>query len=181
MLAWPLYLAVLFRAPVKVHLVFARLHKFCCGPRTSFLVTLVYLTIAVIWIAFAVVLGALAGIWLVCALANAAPPPGSTEEFTEYYHSLTVPGGPLKGGLCCSLADCRNVKVRMTPDGGFEAWVDSATFPDDPENSLVGHAPNAWMKVPTEVILRGRENPTGMPILCFYAGQIRCFVQAGAA
>jgi hypothetical protein len=46
--------------------------------------------------------------------AAADPPPGVPidPEMHEYYHSLKVPAGPFAGGLCCSIADCRNVVVR---------------------------------------------------------------------
>jgi hypothetical protein len=110
----------------------------------------------------------------------ADPPPGVPidPEMHEYYHSLKVPAGPFAGGLCCDVADCRNVVVRSdTKDGAYYAYIDSKTYPDDGSYGH-GHAPNAWVKVPEQVIIHDRPNLTGEPIACWYKGEIRCFVPA---
>ena len=122
----------------------------------------------------------LAILLLLTAPALADPPPGVPidPEMHEYYHSLKVPAGPFAGGLCCSVADCRNVVVRSdAKDGAYYAYIDSKTYPDDGSYGH-GHAPNAWVKVPEQVIIHDRPNLTGEPIACWYMGEIRCFVPA---
>lgn len=117
---------------------------------------------------------------LLSAPALAAPPPGSNPDSATaaWYHDLHVPdGAPMAGGLCCSIADCRNVQYRSAGDH-FEAWIDSATFPDEPHNPYVGQAPNAWVVVPNEVVIKRLDNPTGEAVGCWYGGRIRCFVGA---
>ena len=110
--------------------------------------------------------------------AYAAPPHGITPDpaMAEYYHSLKVPGTT---ALCCTIADCRNVRarVRLDADGSYEAYIDSATFPDD-DSPYHGHAPNAWVKVPEAVIIHDKPNLSGEPIACWYNGELRCFVPA---
>lgn len=81
--------------------------------------------------------------------------------------------------MCCSIADCREVMYRAVGDH-WEAWVDSKTFPDDGTYGH-GHAPNAWVAVPDNAILKRHDNPTGEAVLCWYAGQVRCFVPASGA
>lgn len=110
-------------------------------------------------------------------LCIAAPPPGADMSLAPWYKSLVVPQGDpgIAGTMCCSVADCRNVDDR-TREGHYEAYIDSATFPDDPSNEYHGRAPNAWVAVPEERIIRGRDNPTGRAVACWYHGEIRCFV-----
>jgi hypothetical protein len=100
--------------------------------------------------------------------AMAAPPPGTNpnSEMAGWYHSLV----DHRGIGCCSAADCRRVEYRMKGDA-FEVFIDKGTFGRS--------APDAWVAVPAEAILP-RENPTGEGVACFYAGQVHCFVQAGA-
>ncbi len=96
----------------------------------------------------------------------------------DWFNSLKVPGAPAFDGSarsCCDMKDCKTVKARHGRDGQWEAWVDSATFPDDPIATTEGHAPNAWVKVPSDAILH-RDNPTGEAVLCWYQGVVRCFV-----
>lgn len=113
------------------------------------------------------------------------------EPYSDWYRSLKVPGdmgNPLAGTSCCNGGadpdpDCRNVETRVR-DGHWQAFIDSLTFPDVPppktpgftnSESLYGHAPNDWVDVPENVIIR-RENPTGGPVACWYNRVIRCFV-----
>jgi hypothetical protein len=104
----------------------------------------------------------------------------------EWFQSLKVPGdvgfgGSLAGSSCCNGghgvdADCKNVEVRER-NGHWEAWIDSKTFPDTTYSPIYGHAPNAWVTVPDDVIIHGRANPTGRPVACWYNQSIRCFVE----
>lgn len=106
-----------------------------------------------------------------------------------WYQSLKVPGVPgtgIAGTSCCNGGsarrpgvddvDCKNVEVRIR-DGHLEAFIDSATFPESRYSSNMGHAPNAWVVVPEDRIIRGLGNPTGRPVACWYAKAIRCFVE----
>lgn len=108
----------------------------------------------------------------------AEPPPGTevSPSLRAWFHDLRVPD---TGSLCCDVADCRNVRAEIRGDGHWWAYVDSATFPDDAENQWHGHAPNRWVQVPDSRIIKRLDNPTGEAVLCWYAGEIRCFV-AGA-
>jgi hypothetical protein len=127
----------------------------------------------------AVILAFLAAI----AYARGAPPPGTdpTSGLAQWFHTLTVPPeqGLGENALCCSVADCRNVRAEIHSDGHWWAYVDSKTFPDNPDNSYEGHAPNEWVIVPDNAILKRHDNPTGDAVLCWYGGMVRCFVPAG--
>ena len=93
----------------------------------------------------------------------------------DWYESLEVPGHD--GWSCCNKHDCAPVKARIRGDGQWEAWIDKDTFPDPVEYEFgQGNAPNAWVVVPDEAILHGKDNPTGEPVACFYMRMIRCFV-----
>lgn len=68
---------------------------------------------------------------------------------------------PDVGGSCCNLTDCRVTEARLTKEG-WEAM-----------NQL-----GQWVKVPNEKIIRGKDNPTGRPVLCWLPGQgVMCFVE----
>ena len=103
---------------------------------------------------------------LTLARVHAEPPAGSDQSFAPWFQSLSVPG---TGVSCCSISDCRTVRTRMT-DGHLEAWVDKKDFGED--------APNAWVLVPETVMLHGKENPMGEPVLCFYSKRPWCFIEA---
>lgn len=98
--------------------------------------------------------------------AKAAPPEGADMTFAPYYHALTQ---PVTGWGCCSIADCRPVAMRFK-DNAIEIFVDKKSF---------GYtAPDAWLVVPEEVIIKNP--PTGLPrpqepIACWYDKKIRCF------
>lgn len=98
------------------------------------------------------------------------------EPNAEWYRGLAIPDGPMAGALCCTNTDCRPVAVRVR-DGHWEAFIDSATFPDRFNSPLEGNAPNDWVAVPEQAILHGKSNPIGEPVVCFYNRVIRCFVE----
>jgi len=105
---------------------------------------------------------------LLPCVAFAAPPPGASPDSptARWFQSLQQPG---TGYLCCSVADCRPVAYRAAGDH-LEAFIDRRTFGPT--------APNAWLRVPPEHVLRGETNPMGEGVVCWYAGEIRCFVEA---
>jgi len=123
-------------------------------------------------------------ILLYLLLATPALAHGPDDPDAAWFQSLKVPGDPMMpmtGSSCCNGghgmdADCKNVEVRIR-DGHWEAFIDSKTFPDVENYPLLGHAPNAWVRVPDGVIIRGRENPTGRSVACWFNQVIRCFVQ----
>jgi hypothetical protein len=51
----------------------------------------------------------------------------------------------------------------------FEAFIDRRTFGAE--------APDAWVPVPPSNVLHRQDNPTGEAVVCWYSGQIRCFVE----
>jgi hypothetical protein len=97
--------------------------------------------------------------------ARAAPPIGARPEFADWFRSLTQPG---TGASCCDLSDCRGVRSRIGPEG-YEVFISSPGFPVE-----VDH----WVKVPTDKILRGKDNPLGQAVVCWtpHKGVI-CFVE----
>jgi hypothetical protein len=90
-------------------------------------------------------------------------------SLAPWFQSL---GQPETGYPCCSIADCRTVQSRARGDH-FEVFIDRKSFGAD--------APDAWVAVPPENILRRKDNPLGEPVACWYAHQVRCFVQGTAA
>lgn len=126
------------------------------------------------------VLGLLLAISIVPVFSHDASDPDA-----EWYQSLRVPGVPNMNGIagtsCCNGgqardADCKNVEVRQRK-GHWEAWIDSKTFPESKYSPIYGHAPNDWVMVPDEVIIHGKNNPTGGFVACWYNSSIRCFVE----
>lgn len=107
---------------------------------------------------------------LLCAAAFAVgaawgdPPPGEPGPYADWFKSLRVPNGTVP---CCSVADCRHVQYRTAGDH-YEAYVDNATFPG---------AGDGWIAVPKEAVMP-RANPTGEAVMCWWGGQVRCFVPA---
>jgi hypothetical protein len=101
---------------------------------------------------------ALAALLLVPLPALAAPPPDADPALSPWFQSLRQPG---TGVSCCSIADCRPVDYRTTPDG-YEVFVD-----------------NRWQKVPPEKVLQRADNPVGRAIVCWTKlTGIMCFVRA---
>lgn len=107
-------------------------------------------------------------IFALCLFASpafAAPPQNADPALAPWFQSLKQ---PKSGASCCSIADCRPVRYRIMGTD-YEAFLDRETFGNS--------APNQWTKVPPEVILRQRENPTGDGVLCFSFGRILCFIR----
>lgn len=89
------------------------------------------------------------------SVAYGAPPENADPALAPWFRSLAQPD---TGISCCSIADCRPVDARITPDG----WE---IFHDD-----------KWLPVPPAKILVGKQNPTGKPVACVLNGQVLCFV-----
>ena len=81
-------------------------------------------------------------------------------------------GQPDTGYPCCSIADCRTVQSRTRGDH-FEVFIDRKTFGES--------APDAWVAVPPESVIRRKDNPLGEPVACWHLNEVRCFVQGTAA
>jgi hypothetical protein len=128
-----------------------------------------------------VVLAVLIALSLLLALrqAHSEPPPGAKPDgpIAHWFQSLQRPDTSGVAVNCCDIADCRAVRYRVAGDH-YEAWIDAGTFPDDPNNSFHGHAPNSWVVVPADAVLKRFDNPTGEAVVCWYDRQIRCFVEA---
>ena len=102
--------------------------------------------------------------------ASARPPEGASSEFAPYYHALKQ---PITGYGCCDFADCRPVAIRFQ-ESVLEAFIDKRSFGPS--------APDAWVAVPEEVIIK--DPPQGLPrpqepILCYAFGAVRCFDNPG--
>ena len=109
--------------------------------------------------------------WLLSLLlssALAAPPVGADPALAPFFQSLRQ---PLTGIPCCAAADCRNVEIRQGAQG-LEAFIDRKTFGP--------YAPDEWRAVPPGVVIRDRANETGLPIACFHADMVLCFLPATA-
>lgn len=120
-----------------------------------------------VWVTILIIAMFLAAYILAVNLSHAEPPPGAHDPVLgKWFQSLQQPG---TGWMCCSISDCRNVTTRIR-GGHIEAFVDRKSFG--------AAAPDDWVVVPENVMIRGKENPTGEPTLCFYGGQVRCFVDA---
>ena len=63
------------------------------------------------------------------------------------------------GISCCSGHDCFTTAARVGRDG----WEAKNQAGD-------------WVKIPNEIIIRDKGNPTGEPVLCFNHGRPLCFV-----
>jgi len=76
----------------------------------------------------------------------------------DWMNSLVRPD---VGGSCCNLHDCKVTDAKMTGDG----WVALNQF-------------GQWVKVPETKIIRGKDNPTGRPVLCWLPSPgVLCFVE----
>ena len=131
------------------------------------------------------------------AALNRARAHDMDEPNAGWYRSLMVPGtenshGFGVGGLpCCSGGrgdpndDCKNVDTRPVTDADgsvhWEAFASSKLFPDTPTASMQGHAPDAWVRVPDEAILHGKNNPTDAPVGCWYMRRWRCFIEGSSS
>ncbi len=105
--------------------------------------------------------------------ALAAPPAIGSEDHqilaphAPWVRSLTIPGS---GSSCCDESDCRPVDARRGPNGWQVRW----------RPGQIPGAPTDWTDVPESAVLV-RDNPTGIPIACWYGGAVRCFVPASAS
>lgn len=97
--------------------------------------------------------------------SRAEPPEGADASLAPFYRSLKVPGSEAS---CCDVADCRPVVVRWH---GGKLWAFIGGQFHDP--------PNTWVEVPEAVMIRGVANQQGEPVLCFYMGRVRCFLDGG--
>lgn len=115
---------------------------------------------------YIIVAAALAGAFVTWLLmkAHAEPPESADQTLAPWFHSLHSPS---TGVSCCSEADCRAVVVTHNR-GKLYAFI-GEQFRDSPMN---------WVEVPDAAVLRGKENPTGEPVLCWFGGKILCFVNA---
>lgn len=100
--------------------------------------------------------------------AHADPPPGADPSLAPWFRSLH---SPQNGWSCCDMGDCRTVRVRNN-NGKIEAWIDQRDFK---------LAPDKWVSVPDDAIIRGKENPMGEAVACWWGGRIRCFVPGSGA
>ena len=96
----------------------------------------------------------------------ASPPLKGSEDYDQLmpYSEWIAGRVSNKGGLCCSISDCRVVSWR-TKGSAYEAFI--ATRDDRGFTKFPG-APDAWVTVPTDVIKRDI-NPTGRAIACWSA------------
>ncbi len=103
---------------------------------------------------------------LLAAPAIAAPPPDADRSLAPWFESLTRPD---TGTSCCSASDCRPVPSIIENDHWL-AFIGTNIFGKD--------APDRWVPVPDEKILRARDNPTGSAIACWTpSASILCFVK----
>ena len=63
------------------------------------------------------------------------------------------------GISCCDKTDCFITRARVGRDG-WEAQTRTGE----------------WVKVPEEVIIRDKGNPTGEPVLCYNYSRVLCYV-----
>jgi hypothetical protein len=96
--------------------------------------------------------------------AVAAPPVAGSEDYDQLmpYADWISARATNRGGLCCSVSDCRVVKWRMETTG-YEAFIANT---DDRGFTKFPGAPNAWVAVPNGVI-KHEVNPTGQAIACW--------------
>ena len=94
----------------------------------------------------------------------AAPPSPGSEDYDQLmpYSGWISARSTNKGGLCCSVSDCRVVQWRMQ-GASYEAFISNS---DDRGFTKFAGAPNRWIGVPDSVIKR-ESNPTGQAIACW--------------
>ena len=117
---------------------------------------------------FILCMGVLVAVCLGASLSYGAPPVGADPALAPWFKNLRESG---TGIDCCGEGDCRPVRTRIH-NGKLEAFIDSETFRD---------APNDWVLVPEEVMIRGTENPVGEPIACWWGFKIHCFHDASGS
>lgn len=111
------------------------------------------------------------------AVANAAPPsPGSEDaELMADFADWVKAQHAGNGRLCCDIADGRPLhddEIRRQ-DGKTEVFISRRHWANAPE-------PGQWMVVPGDAIVHA-SNPLGMPIVWFFYGTVRCFIDGNGA
>jgi len=76
----------------------------------------------------------------------AAPPPEANLSFSAWFESLRQRGNGLP---CCSIADCRITRARVTADG-YDALIEGE-----------------WIAIPDDSRLDRFDNPTGHAVVCY--------------
>lgn len=90
----------------------------------------------------------------VSTMALAKAPPNPDPTLAPFFHGLKQPD---TGMSCCSIADCRPVKIRVH-ENRLQVFIDKESFTDGPDQ---------WVDVPPSKMLTPRPNPTGEPIACW--------------
>lgn len=96
---------------------------------------------------------------------QAAPPAAGSEQAEILLpHRAWVKSlqNPVTKQQCCDLADCRVVIARIKGNH-YEAFIGRDVFGRG--------APNDWLPVPDEVVLRDGSNPVGLPVACWKASR----------
>lgn len=108
----------------------------------------------------------LAALLALAGPAWASPPLPGSEDYDQLmpYAGWISTQASNHGGLCCSITDCRVVRFR-TRGNAYEAFIPQT---DDRGFTKFPDAPNAWVRVPSDVIKR-ETNPTGEAIACWSA------------
>lgn len=99
-----------------------------------------------------------------------APPEGANPVYKRYFETLVTK----EGWGCCSIADCREVRIENRADGPY-VFIDKKSFGET--------APEDWVKVPSSAYgtrnnLAASEQSPVRPAgatACWYQNQIRCF------
>jgi len=86
--------------------------------------------------------------------ASAAPPPGSSGQYSAWFNSQLIPG---TSRSCCGESDGRLVEAEIR-DGHYVALVDGAPI-----------------DIPEEIVLHNARNPTGSAVLWSAGDQLYCF------
>lgn len=106
---------------------------------------------------------AILAIFVIGAIAYAAPPENANPAYSAWFRSLQDD----KGTSCCAESDGRAVEYRIVGDH-YEALV-GKQFPDGPD-------PPVWVAIPPDKVLTRPDNPTGRAILFWRPWGILCFV-----
>lgn len=106
-----------------------------------------------------------------CGVASAAPPEGSDGRYSAWFRALETPNGY----SCCDLADCREVRWRVGPQG-YEALITPET------HGNVGAKTSFWLPIPQDRIIippehaRDLDRPPGA-VVCWRSNTLYCFVR----
>lgn len=116
-----------------------------------------------------------AAVALTSTIASAAPPEGANPAYKEYYEGLRTK----EGYGCCSVADCRIVRMEMR-DGSPWVFIDKKSF--GPSAPYGTYGEGDWIRVPAEACGTHSEMKDGKlptrpaePTACWYEKKIRCY------